>query len=369
MQTNSDIDKIDVTEVCPKEWDIEQIDKELVKISYTFKGRGNQPKPIIIPKKIEIDEQLLACVGMYLGDGKLSPDNYHLEYTSKDKDLSTFMLDFFRNRFFIKNYSFNYYYNAYSEESFKEWLFALQVSNEHVNKHQSDRHGHDCVSFQIGSKIFNLIFKSIINQVLQSRFSSNSILRMAFLRGVFAAEGSINYHHGEKYIVYVGFHLSYLKEQELAKLVMNLLEIEEIPAVLKQRSSRGEVYIQITNWQNYWKCYKMGLFDLCKRKKMHFLDCARKAKYHAFISDEFIKEVLDGTNQRQLSLATNIDTVTMCNSVRQKCFTLQNILKICKARDISIEVLKAKIMKIRVGNHKWIEGGEFVDFALGFFLT
>jgi hypothetical protein len=350
--------------LCPKDWSIEEINAELIKISYTFKGRGNQPKPTLMSKIIEIDEHLLTCVGMYLGDGKLSPDNYHLEYTSKDKDLSAFMLGFLKNRFLIKNYSFNYYYNAYSEESFKEWLIALELSNEQVNKHQSDRHGHDCISFQIGSKIFNHIFRGIINQVLQSGFSSNSLLRRAFLRGLFAAEGSINYHFVERYIVYVGFHLSYVKEQDLAKLVMKLLQIENINAALKQRSNRGEVYIQITSWQNYWKSYKIGLFDLCKRKKEHFLDCARKVKYHAFVNDNLLRMILKDTNQRLLSLETGILTSTFCNSVRQKCFTLENIMKICQVRDISIEELKPNIIKIRVGNNTEIADKNFIDFVL-----
>ncbi|MBI5872416.1 hypothetical protein HZB88_05045, partial [archaeon] len=366
MQTNSEkekLDKIDVAEICPKEWHIEQIDTELVKISYIFKGRGNQPKPIIMPKFIVIDEQLLASVGMYLGDGKLSRDNYHLEYTSKDKELSSFMLNFFKTRFLIKNYSFNYYYNDYSEASFKEWLIALGVNGEQVNKHQSDRHGHDCVSFQIGSKIFNHIFRQIILNILSSNFSKSYKLRRAFLSGLFAAEGSINYHHIERYIVYVGFHLSYVKEQDLAKLVMKLLQIEDINADLKQRSNRGEVYIRITSWQNYWKCYKIEMFNLCKRKKEHFLDYAKKAKYHVFVNDDFNEKMLENTNQRQLSLATNIYTPTMCISVKQKCFTLENMVRICLSRNISIEELKKDITKIRVGNNTEIDCREFVEFV------
>ena len=150
---------------------------------------------------------------------------------------------------------------------------------------------------------------------------------------------------------------------------MNLLELEGINAALKQRSKKGEVYIQITNWENYWKCYKIGMFDLCKRKKEHFLDCSRKAKYHVLVKKGFTEKILNGTNQRQLSLATNIDTPTMCNSIMHKCFTLENLIIICKVRKISINELKENTEKIRVGNSTEIEDNEFIDFVLSRYIN
>ena len=43
------------------------------------------------------------------------------------------------------------------------------------------------------------------------------MLRRAFLRGLFAAEGGIGFMYKENYIAYVAFHLSYEKEKKLAE--------------------------------------------------------------------------------------------------------------------------------------------------------
>ncbi len=73
--------KINISELVPKEWNIKQIGKNYLKISFLREGRGNQARPFILPREIAINEELVSAVAMYIGDGKTSNDAYHLDYT------------------------------------------------------------------------------------------------------------------------------------------------------------------------------------------------------------------------------------------------------------------------------------------------
>ena len=104
---------------------------------------------------------------MYLGDGKLSKDLHHLEFTSIDKDILDIMLNFFEK-------TFNLNANEFTKRKY---------------------------AFQINGIIFRILFEKIINIILKSNFYKNTVLRRAFLRGLFAAEGGIGIVKKENYIL------------------------------------------------------------------------------------------------------------------------------------------------------------------------
>src|SRR3989344_511806 len=102
-----------VDTIVPSSWKIELSKNDTLTVSYTVVGRGNNPKPFIFPKTISIDPPFMAAIGMYIGDGKLSKDLHHLEFTSIDPDMLEFMRDFFTQRlgvdpstFYSKKYAF-----------------------------------------------------------------------------------------------------------------------------------------------------------------------------------------------------------------------------------------------------------------------
>ncbi|MBU1111573.1 MAG: hypothetical protein ABIG93_02120 [archaeon] len=76
---------INIQELVSESWSVGKL-SNMIKISYLTKGRGNNPKPVIIPSKIIVNERFVEAVAMYIGDGKLSDDKRHLDFTSKDRD-------------------------------------------------------------------------------------------------------------------------------------------------------------------------------------------------------------------------------------------------------------------------------------------
>ncbi|MBN2421557.1 hypothetical protein JXB27_04735 [Candidatus Woesearchaeota archaeon] len=270
--------KINVIELVPKGWNVENVSDNLIKINYKTIGRGNQPKQFVLPAIIDVDESFVQGIGLYLGDGKLSKDNHHLEFTSKDIDLALFMHRFFIERFDITDMFYRVSCRKLINDSLDRWAQELRISKEIIKTRESKRFDCECFSFQIGGKVFFTLFKSIVERILAINFSAEPVLRRALLAGLFAAEGSININRCENYIVYVGYHFSYTKEEALASLVQKLLSFEGITSRLALRKDKGERYLQITSWKNYNKCFKAGIFDICKRKRDMFLEKLQRTR-------------------------------------------------------------------------------------------
>lgn len=278
--------KIDFVELISKDWNIEHLNGDFIKASCKTIGRGNDPRSFIFPKTIIVDKGFVESVAMYIGDGKLSKDPYHLDFTSKDADVVKFMHDFFKNRFNIKNIFYRISCNKLKNDSVESWANYLDIGANSIRVRESGRFRYECFNFQIGGRLFVEVFKNIVEEVLKYDFINDPILRRAFLRGLFAAEGSVNINKLENYLVYMGYHFSYGKEKKLAEFVKKLLKLEGIDCKLIIRQNKGERYLQITNWNNYARCWQIGLFDLCKRKKETFLWKLNKIKTSHHINDD-----------------------------------------------------------------------------------
>ena len=320
--------KINLINLIPKEWSAKDLDNDYIEIFYKTIGRGNNPKTFTLPKSIVIDKNLLEGISMYIGDGKLSKDLHHLEFTSRDKDMIEFMLNFFRNKFNLKN---------------RDFMFRKEA-------------------FQISGKILRILFEKIIKQIYNSDFYHSRELREAFLRGLFAAEGGIGIVQRENYISYMAYHLSYEKEEKLANLVQRLLNLEGISSKQIIRKNKGERYIQITNWQNYWKMHKDAIFDLNQRKKNKFLEHIKKKKFYLKITDELKNKFLEKTNKNKISIYLNRTPSYVFKMMKSNYFRFDNLIKLAELKNISLEKVKENIIEARTRNSFIIRDKNFIKF-------
>jgi len=278
--------KINIIELIPRGWNIEILKNNFIKVSYETLGRGNDPKSFILPKEILVNGNLIESLSAYIGDGKLSEDVGHLDFTSKDSDIIKLVHDFFKNTFNIEKMYYRISCKKLTKNSINYWADYLKISKKDIRIRESHRFRHECFNFQISGKIFVEIFKRIIAEIFKINFLEYPSLRQAFLRGLFAADGSVNINKQENYLVYIGYHFSYNKEEKLAEFVQKLLKMEGIESRLILREDKGERYLQITNWRNYSKCWKISLFDLCKRKKDVFVWKLDRIKLRGHRSDD-----------------------------------------------------------------------------------
>tara|TARA_Y100000310_G_scaffold94955_1_gene92768 strand:+ start:5111 stop:6223 length:1113 start_codon:yes stop_codon:yes gene_type:complete len=360
--------EINVEKLVPKDWIVEKIEDDQIKVYYLNKSRGSSPNPSILPKVIHVDKEFMEAVSMYIGDGKLSNDKHHLDFTSKDGDMVKFMLDFFTNRLNLKITGIRYQlrYKIFQINSVEKWAKHLGVPTTKINLQHSKRYKEECISMQISSVILRNIFGKIIERILENDFSNNSVLRRAFLRGLFAAEGSIGIVRKENYISYIAYHLSFDKEEKLANFVQKLLQFEGVTSKQIFKETKGERYIQITNWKNYHKLWKIDLFCLNARKEFKFLSKLKITKFSCKINSELKRKLflIKHFSQRQLAFLIGAQPNMFFNILNSKrdYVNVEYLIKLSKVASVPLDSIKRNIVEFRVNDITPIGDKEFIDF-------
>jgi len=224
--------KINISNLVPKNWAIDDLEDK-IRVYYIVK-RGHSyanPKPVTFPKVIVVDENLIEGLAFYLGDGSFQKNKHHAAFSNKDKDICKFMWTFFQNRFGLKtdDISCRIHYRKRNPKTIEEWSSFLGIpKTKFVAKH-FERNRCETLTLQINRTIFRQIYEALTKEVVKSNVLENKNLRRAFLRGLFAAEGSIGIAKDspKPYINYICFSLSYY-EDKLAKLVTEALNLEDV---------------------------------------------------------------------------------------------------------------------------------------------
>jgi len=355
---------IDVEKLVQENWEIERLGNNM-RVSYVNKSRGSSPRPFILPRKIKVDKEFVEAIAMYLGDGKLSADMCHLDFTSKDKDMIKMVLRLFLDRFNLQVDGIRHTltYRELKEDSIVGWSKYLGVPENLINLIQSNRHRAECFAMQIGGVILRTIFGSITEEVLKSEIYKDETLRRAFLRGLFAAEGNIAINRQTNYIVCMQFCL-HINEDEIAHLVVKSLDLEGADYVIKKTETDKSMTIRFTGWRNYYKAWRMSLFDCSARKKQLFLDKVKRTKFFFGLKKDFIKRLLDssGWTHRQICLKLGIDPVILChlNTGRTQFINKENLLKLADFNNIPLEEVKKNIIALRVNRTTVLEDLGFV---------
>ena len=323
--------EINIVDLIKDKYLTEPVSDQLVKVYYITKGRGNDPKPFILPRTVKVDKEFMEAIATYLGDGKLSKDLHHLEFTSIDKDMLDFMSSFFEEKFNL------------NPMEFTKKKYA----------------------FQINGKILRILFERIINKIYESDFYSDTELRRAFLRGLFAAEGNIAINRKENYIVYMQYCL-HINEDKITYLLMKCLDLENISHVVKKEKKDNSMSIRWTNWKNYCKCWKISLFESNKRKNNLFLNKVKKTKFFFEVKGAFIKKLLNssGLPHRQIGLKLGIRPETLCilNKFRTKHVNWSDFNKLIKFNKINLKEARHNILTLRANRVTTINDKEFIDF-------
>jgi predicted transcriptional regulator len=340
--------------------------KGKIKVFYkAIKGKG--PKKFIFPESILVNGKLGEFIGLYVGDGKTTKNEIrHAEFVSKDKELNFLVLSFFKN-LGVRNedFTFKINYSFGEEEKIKrEWIDALRISPEKVRIKKSYRYRFSTLRIQVNGTIFRLILDSLIKEVID-QVKQNAGLRRGFLRGVFAAEGTIAIR--DNYINYISISYNPSTEMKQRDLYRDLFCIEDIKVVIKERKgNRGDIVI--SNWNNYLKLWQLGIFDICERKKERFLEMLKKVKICFVIKKRFLSDIFESLSMSQKETAELLGTYQASISrMINGDFLLQleqiyEISKILKKHEFFSEIIK-NIKNVRFGPNTYIESfsNDFVN--------
>ena len=357
---------INICRSVPEEWQVTELENNLIRVSYSHKGSGLQPKSFTLRKILIFDDDFITGIAMYLGDGKLSRDLNHLDFCSIDKDMILFMINFFERYFHLDRNTFSnsLYYRKETENMLNDWSDYLNIYPLKINVYHSDRNNHESFSFQIGGKILRILSGKIVLQVLLLDFLQNENLRRAFLRGIFAAEGTIAINKKTNYIVYMEFFLHY-DENHLANKIQEALRYEGIKYILQKYPKRNCQGIRLTHWSNYYKCWKIGLFDLNERKRQKFFEKMKKTRFSCRIIPQLKAKILDtNLSQRQLAFKLGVTPSIITHLKNRDMFVnIEYLIKISTVIGISLSKIKQNITEFRVNDVTTIDDKEFIDFA------
>lgn len=348
---------------------IKKIDKNLIKVFYKGKSPRNTPKPIILPKIINLDEEIIENVGMYIGDGTLSPTRKHqIEFTTIDVDMAKKFLDFLTKRWCVKiqNITFILKYNKGNKKTIKEkWKKYLNVPSEKLLvKKETKYNARDSLTIIVNSLIFTQVFKKFIKKSLPL-IKLNSKLIKAFLRGEFAADGKfiVEKDTNTYYISEITFCYNYPKELWLRNYLVECLKKEGITKINENRKG----FIRITGWNNYFKLWKMGIFNCCKRKKEKFLSTIKQSKIHLMVDVETIKQIINSSGLTKKAIANKVG-INRSNLFRvlngKQLMTIEQFNALTQLIDNHLNTYQNQISKIRIGKLTYLPfSREFINFV------
>ncbi|MBU1112228.1 MAG: hypothetical protein KJ896_05630, partial [Nanoarchaeota archaeon] len=158
------------------------------------------------------------------------------------------------------------------------------------------------------------------------------------------------------------------KEEKLANFVQELLELEGISSKHFTIMNKGERYIQITSWENYWKAYQIKLFDLNQRKKSKFVEFLNKRRFYCCVNDELKSLILKDTNKRKLSILLNRNYNAVSKRMRKNNVESEDLVKMCLINQIPLGTLRTNIIGVKTWGSKIIEDKELINFVIDKYL-
>ncbi|MBU3896703.1 MAG: hypothetical protein KJ697_02095 [Nanoarchaeota archaeon] len=351
-----------------RKFSIEELGDKIKVSSKIFGKSGSNPKSIILPKQIELNGSFAEAIGLYIGDGKLTErDLRHSSFGNKDEDIIKFMLEFFVKTMNIPLDKMTLtitYRIGDGSVSKKKWSNILGVCSEKFKLKQSNRIKNDMLTIQINSTIFRIFLKNMIACLL-IKFKENVILRRGFLRGYFAAEGTIGFNKKENFLNYIGFAYNPLKEHSLRNYCIECLNLENIESKYKERTgNRAEIII--TKWSNYSKLWKVGLFDRCDRKKNIFDEILYTRKVYCKLNNKFRKRFFGciSLTQRNIADLTNSWQGNICRVLSgNNLITINQLKTLSNYSNYSEESILENIKSVRIGTTKiFIYDREFIEY-------
>ena len=290
---------MNIKELIPSNWIIKN-NANSISIWYSANRGNHNRKSFTFPKEIEVNENFAEAIGLFLGDGDMhNKSKTHLTYCSRDLDIASFVMSFLRERLSLSTKDITIFvkYGKISPQ-IDNIAEKLNVDAYQIKTQYTDRHRYPAIHLQVNGVVFRLIFEKIVDHFIHSNFLHDNELRRGFLRGIFAAEGCVGINYQEFFINSISFTLA-SHEEEIVNILQKALSLEGISFKKAYRKSTIETII--SNWQNYLKCWQIGLFDRCERKKQAFLSVAKKSQVYAVVDYADLKKLSEQFKQKELA--------------------------------------------------------------------
>ena len=239
-----------------------------------------QPAKALIPKFIEISNELIECMGMYQGDGQKSIKSKSYQstrFTNSEPELLKLFLKFM-NKFNIKNEDlrFNLIISKninYDEDFLKRyWSKELNIHPEQFYKIQwrdnkyknSIVQPYGTLTIIYSNSSFRLVLDSLLKYI-KERALKEKVIAASFIKGLMAADGHVTVAEFRKQVNIAA------KEPEDREFIVKLFKLLGMNNITNYEG-RGAECVKIGNYHNFLICKKYDLCEIHPKKKNRFND-------------------------------------------------------------------------------------------------
>lgn len=288
-------------------------------LSYKTLGRG---KSYYFPNKLILDEEFFIGFSLSLGDGLNNPSirNTHYNFSNNNYGLVKLIYDWLIKYFNINEKDFQFFLFSKDQDntnSINNITTMFNISKSLIKTYFSDRHDKDTLTIQMSNPIFQSIYLNLFIK-LQKIIINNRKFRLAFLKGLFAAEGHMKH---SKYNTIESINYSYnpKTELELAEFIQECLSRESIK---NRNNETGTVYI--CGYQNLIRFYLLGTMDLHKKKRNKLLKLIKNTKFILYFQQNSLS-TLRNINQNKLAKILHCSQPCISKLLSKNYLSLKNL--------------------------------------------
>lgn len=277
---------VDVIKFIPEKAGIEADDTHVVIWDQKTGSGGRSPTQQLL-RNIDLSPRTVEFFARYLGDGRTSPNGrIHISYTSIDTGLVKKHIDDVEELFGIGREQQRIYFHVPPGEQLQDRVRELNVQQNQIKRYLGKRHKNISITAQYGNSLVAPTFVDLIHSILEKDVLNSQEQHVAFLKGLFAAEGCVMINSRVGCLVALEFTL-HREEYRLQAQLQRSLESLEIEYSMRDIIHTNARATTITGWKNYAVCWSLGVLDGCIRKKHSFYEQLIRTDLHAEVSDVF----------------------------------------------------------------------------------
>jgi predicted transcriptional regulator len=247
-------------------------DGKFLRIWYKSKNRGNSPNPFIVKKLLLLDDNFWINLGLFYGEGRKSLSGLSaITFTNTEQRLVNYVLNFLEKNFRIKRSKIKWYLtldskkpnkNGYAQKCINYWQKSCKLNPKNRGKiiwSEKNVTKYGAIQINYFNGCLRLIIQTILTK-LSNYAKTSRKFALPFLKGVFAAEGSVILKNGS---------LDRLSIANKGK--ENLFLLSACLNTLGISNKIESTEVRIYNWNNFFKVLKSKLVEICPSKKRKFI--------------------------------------------------------------------------------------------------
>ncbi len=273
-------------------------------------------------KLVKFDEFFVASLGLSLGDGLNNPSigNSHYNFVNTNFELVSLIYSWLKNSFGFDDSTIQLTLRYPANEAVPSLVDIKKNFNCKIGLYKDSRSAHPSLTLQVSNNIFQSIYLSLFKK-LSRIILYRTVLRRAFLKGLFAAEGHVK-HSTYGTLESMSFSYNPYTEQKLISFVKSCLEADGINA---KDNKKGLLYF--CSYESMLRFHLMGGLSLHKAKEAKFAKLLKNAEVVLHFKNDYLSPLRE-YSQHKLAKTLNCSQSAICIALQNRFFPLKHLLNL-----------------------------------------